>query len=83
MSGREIRLKKGMTIAQVGNTGNSVAPHLHFQLMNSADFLTAGDLPIMFENVPGSVIIAESPVKANSLSLVITFFRLYAENNII
>ena len=61
-------VKKSMVIGQVGNTGNSGAPHLHFQLMDSADFLTANGLPIMFENVPASVIIAEYPVKANTLS---------------
>lgn len=61
------RVKKGMVLGQVGNTGNSGAPHLHFQLMDSADFLTANGLPVMFENIPSSVIIAEYPVKANTL----------------
>lgn len=69
------RAKKGMVIGQVGNTGNSGAPHLHFQLMDSADFLTGNGLPVMFENVPPSVIIAEYPVKANTLSFSDNLFH--------
>lgn len=69
------RVKKGMVVGQVGNTGNSGAPHLHFQLMDSADFLTANGLPVMFENVPSSVIIAEYPVKANTLSFSDNLFQ--------
>jgi murein DD-endopeptidase MepM/ murein hydrolase activator NlpD len=33
---------------RVGHTGNSVGPHLHFQLMNSADPLTATGVPSAF-----------------------------------
>ena len=62
------KVKKSQVIGQVGNTGNSGAPHLHFQLMDSADFLTANGLPMMFENVPNSSIIAEFPVQTNNLS---------------
>ncbi len=46
------RVAKGDVIAAVGNTGNSSEPHLHFQLMDSKDFLTANGLPVMFSNVP-------------------------------
>jgi murein DD-endopeptidase MepM/ murein hydrolase activator NlpD len=61
-------VKKGQVVGKVGNTGNSGAPHLHFQLMDSADFFTANGLPVMFGNVPEDAIISEYPVEANCLA---------------
>ena len=45
--GQEI--KKGDFIGRVGHSGNSFAPHLHFQLMDSCDIATANGLPCAFE----------------------------------
>ncbi|MBI5090854.1 MAG: M23 family metallopeptidase [Candidatus Hydrogenedentes bacterium] len=61
------RVGKGDVIGAVGNTGHSTEPHLHFQLMDSKDFLKANGLPIMFSNVPPSAI-NQNCKAANSLS---------------
>jgi Peptidase family M23 len=43
------RVKKGQKIAELGNTGNSSGPHLHFQLMDNASLLQADAVPYVID----------------------------------
>ncbi|MCL2141399.1 MAG: M23 family metallopeptidase [Methanimicrococcus sp.] len=42
-------VKKGDVLGKVGHSGNSFAPHLHFQLMDRSDVISAKGLPCAFE----------------------------------
>ncbi len=43
------RVQRGQQIGRVGNSGNSQAPHLHFQLMDGPSTLAANGLPYVFQ----------------------------------
>ena len=46
------RVRLGQQIATVGDSGNSLWPHLHFHVQNSPDLdLQARTVPIVFRNV--------------------------------
>jgi hypothetical protein len=43
------KLTTGQTLGSLGNSGNSDAPHLHFQLMSAADPLRSNGLPFVLD----------------------------------
>jgi murein DD-endopeptidase MepM/ murein hydrolase activator NlpD len=42
------RVRAGSVLGRVGHTGNSTSPHLHFQLMDSADLVAAKGIACAF-----------------------------------
>lgn len=45
------KITEGQRLADVGHSGNSTMPHLHFQLMDRPDLLEAKGLPCCFKKV--------------------------------
>ena len=43
-------LKAGDPIAEVGNSRDSLEPHLHFHVMDMPDAAQAAGVPVVFEN---------------------------------
>lgn len=44
------KVEKGQPIAQVGNSGSSMQPHLHYQLSDKPNYIENNPLPIFFHN---------------------------------
>ena len=44
------RAKRGQTLALLGNSGNSTAPHLHFQVMNGTSLLDPEGIPYLIDS---------------------------------
>jgi murein DD-endopeptidase MepM/ murein hydrolase activator NlpD len=51
------RVQRGQVLGLVGNSGNSTAPHLHFQISDGPQIATADSLPYEFAHFssPGTV----------------------------
>ena len=45
-----MKISSGELIAKVGNSGNTIQPHLHFQLMNENDISRAIPIPFVFQS---------------------------------
>jgi hypothetical protein len=44
------KVKSGAVLGEVGNSGDSTEPHLHFHVMNAVDAAQADGIPVVFEN---------------------------------
>jgi hypothetical protein len=70
------RVVAGQLLGLVGNSGNSVAPHLHFQVMDRASSLSANGLPYEMKGFqitgrsPGTKAFDEAEEKGTSLAVV-------------
>jgi murein DD-endopeptidase MepM/ murein hydrolase activator NlpD len=47
------RVQRGQAIARVGNSGNTLAPHLHFHVMDTPSPLASNGLPLFNRCVSG------------------------------
>ena len=66
------KVKQGQVLGLLGNSGNSSAPHLHFQLMQGPDMLTARGLPCYFTNI--------TEIEGNKIELIDKNFSVIYAN---
>lgn len=71
------RVTQGQRLARVGNSGMSTEPHLHFQLMDTADWQTAHGLPLQLVDFVrnGTVVDRGEPRRGDVLTGVSTEAR--------
>ena len=68
-------VKRGQVLGLVGNSGNSVAPHLHFHVMNSPSALASNGVPYEIDSyrvtgkTPGTAAFDEAESKGTPLAV--------------
>lgn len=46
------RVEQGQVVGQIGNSGDTTAPHLHYQLQDGPDWRYSDALPVSFSDIP-------------------------------
>jgi murein DD-endopeptidase MepM/ murein hydrolase activator NlpD len=64
------RVHPGQVIAQLGHSGNSTEPHLHFHVVDGEDPLFSAGLPVHFGNI--EIPLADGPREIQSGDIVLT-----------
>jgi murein DD-endopeptidase MepM/ murein hydrolase activator NlpD len=69
------RVTRGQVIGLVGNSGNSIAPHLHFQVMDGPESITSNGLPYAIDryrvtaSTPGTAAFDSAEANGTPLAL--------------
>ena len=72
------RVRTGQLLGLLGNSGNTDAPHLHFQIMDTPDFFNTTSLPFVFDrmiyqgHVPGSFDSGNNAVSTGTAEIIDT-----------
>jgi Peptidase family M23 len=62
------RVRRGQVLGELGNSGNTTAPHLHFQLMNAPADLASEGLPYVIDGYSVAGRMDRDPAEADSVT---------------
>ncbi|WP_282451430.1 M23 family metallopeptidase [Tomitella fengzijianii] len=74
------KVTKGQVIGLLGNTGNSNAPHLHFQLMDGPDLVGSDGVPYVLDGFDYAGYIAPSAILASDDYLTGEYFAHHSDD---
>lgn len=63
-------VRAGQVVGELGNSGNSTEPHLHFQVTDGAETLFTAGLPVAFEGL--EIVLADLPRQLQTGDIVIS-----------